>query len=1052
MSKRKNRFWRAVLRIPFWKMMSLYLLPGYVDGKRGMDEEGTGEGAGSLPGEDGACPREGWKPSAWQKCLEKASRVWNGILEGIWKMAAGKVYGEVIMQTRLAENRQRRKVAAMSSVSSKRLRFEEILYRISDEDLYKHGQKKQKRNRQEKLSLGMRIAYLCYYVALGFTFIRFVLLAITMDPAYTDGIFANPVYLCFSVSGPFVLWVLSIEWLKGKEVYKTPKVILFAVAVLHGILVLIMPLFRIGLVSAMSEIEASLNLDSRYLFPSQIKTMRYISVIPPLVIGGGLVYHSTSAMMNPLVRESLIAFKFTDMVDIRKNKKHLYDLDIAWDADSGRKRPIYEEDRYLSLSVVGNSGTGKTSMIFLPGIAQDLNTKILNDDERQRKLCEMVYNDQAILDIPDDAMEKKGPFVFRDSYVVPKKEFEDDYERILRDYKTCCIIVVAPDNDLTDNVARLAIARGIRPVYIDPTLMVDPVRYQEFKNYIRGFNPFYVPEYLRDYVKEKNTEDKKKLIWDEAKVITEIAKNVASNLETIDQRRSGAEGSRFFSGVNRNITVKLTCINILYYTHCENRQATWLDIQKSMYFGDGKDLEEKMEGLMEKFGTCKDRGKDNTRTADASVRTITGHGTNGRDTGCPLSETPWEPTFNYIFDEMINEERRAKVMEFSYGLRNIVDEFLQNPFVKDVYTSSNENIVDMSDAFETGGVILCNYGLRFGSDTAVSCGLAFQLMVNQALVNRTLPKNRSQNPTPVFEYIDELPQLLANGEWLQMLLSLGRKYGMCLSTTLQTLSQFEALPRTNYLQQLVVGVGNLIVFHRTSKQDQEVLSAISGLVTVEEETLSESRKSFAEDDTSNSYSRRTTVSRELKAEGGDLRIGKKGEAVLYSTTKGNVNVAKFIRCDYIKEVETQEVRRLNIDWLRVAKYKPKSEADNRYLEELRQDASRLSHEEILGLREAVLADTAYGEGEARKAGERSVTVFDKDTEEAEITVSPRGTAPEVIEEPAGDRSPDEEKRREVPEKLPAKGQEEPLQGQGMKKGIRDDPMDGGDVPESLDFD
>lgn len=69
--------------------------------------------------------------------------------------------------------------------------------------------------------------------------------------------------------------------------------------------------------------------------------------------------------------------------------------------------------------------------------------------------------------------------------------------------------------------------------------------------------------------------------------------------------------------------------------------------------------------------------------------------------------------------------------------------------LRDCFCTGSESI-HIGESFEDGDIIVVNYGLKLGTDTAIATGLAFQLMVNQAMLNRTLPKDRGQNPSPVF--------------------------------------------------------------------------------------------------------------------------------------------------------------------------------------------------------------------------------------------------------------------------------------------------------------
>ena len=101
----------------------------------------------------------------------------------------------------------------------------------------------------------------------------------------------------------------------------------------------------------------------------------------------------------------------------------------------------------------------------------DLEEKLRNDALRKQKLEELKRGGNTILPLPEE-------------------EIQDQYNRICDQYRTCCMIVVASDNQLCDAAARIAISHGVEPKIIDATLegdrsgermdQFDCLRYRDF--------------------------------------------------------------------------------------------------------------------------------------------------------------------------------------------------------------------------------------------------------------------------------------------------------------------------------------------------------------------------------------------------------------------------------------------------------------------------------------------------------------------------------------------------------------------------------------------
>ena len=761
-------------------------------------------------------------------------------------------------------------------------------------------------NKDETILTGLYVVFTGNLVLLT---ARVTLFLITFNAHY---IWDSAVYTIFFSIAPFLCWMKATNYEKFN--YKERKMRSLTVFLVNALLLAVTPFFLFGLYAICPYILRHIKISEVFSYGKAQWMCRFAIMLLPtffLALFGKILY---SIYTSDFCRDTLMAFKLSHILDQRKNKKWLYDLSIVNNLKTGKPIVIQESDRGTHFTVTGQTGTGKTATLIYPAIVSDMNQKIMNDDLREKALYEMVQEGKAILNLPEHAEGERIPF--RNRYVIPKPGYEKEYQEICEKFKTCCIIAVAPDNDLCDGVARLALARGLEPKFIDPTLESEPERMKEFGQYWYGLNPFAVP---RDLKKDINAE---------AKYIAETAKNVATTLEMINSRNG--QGDPFFASVNRNVTSVVTSVCILYCTHYLNRDATWADVQRAI--ADFKELEPMLFALEHLFGNTVGKGRGQTRGTKDENGILCG--TPGSESGVPLQHTPWEATFNYVRDELISESG-SKVRDYAYGLRNMINEFLANPYVKRLFSAPEEKCVHIGDSFEDGDIIVVNYGLKLGTDTAIATGLAFQLMVNQAMLNRVLPKNRGQNPSPVFEYVDEMPVILS-ADWLEPALALGRKYGLVMFTAMQTLAQLNKNDTTKYLKSLLLGVGTIICFGRASTEEMKEISDLSGTEKIEVVQKSKSSSSIIEENPNSSTSERTSMDRQAIIEASDVRNRDFTEVTILTLLDHRVLNAQLGKTHFLKKSDWEKKPRRKINWDKVGKDIPLTKDDKAYIDQLKE--------------------------------------------------------------------------------------------------------------------
>ena len=145
----------------------------------------------------------------------------------------------------------------------------------------------------------------------------------------------------------------------------------------------------------------------------------------------------------------------------------------------------------------------------------------------------------------------------------------------------------------------------------------------------------------------------------------------------------------------------------------------------------------------------------------------------------------WQQVYTTINNDLLGENK-ANMYDRCNGLRNLINNFLNDPLVRDVFEA--EETVDIDKALEYGEVIILNYALERGDSVATGFGLFFLLSYETTVLRRPGSENdRIKN----FIYIDELPVLLHPK--LQSFFMLFRQYRVAVICAIQTLDQVKKI-------------------------------------------------------------------------------------------------------------------------------------------------------------------------------------------------------------------------------------------------------------------
>lgn len=160
---------------------------------------------------------------------------------------------------------------------------------------------------------------------------------------------------------------------------------------------------------------------------------------------------------------------------------------LCQDKETSKMITIPESSRYQSMFVCGASGTGKSSLIYEPLIARDLERKFFFREVSKEMGFTALKTGIAVLDAPYD--NDYLNYNFNLNMLTPTSGNEDVYKGYMKKmildssteitYKNCGVTVLSPDREISDNMISICKNFGLSYNIIDPS----------DKNSI-GLNPF----------------------------------------------------------------------------------------------------------------------------------------------------------------------------------------------------------------------------------------------------------------------------------------------------------------------------------------------------------------------------------------------------------------------------------------------------------------------------------------------------------------------------------------------------------------------------------
>lgn len=182
---------------------------------------------------------------------------------------------------------------------------------------------------------------------------------------------------------------------------------------------------------------------------------------------------------SKLLRDSILDYNGLNLSPGPKDTgPYTCEVQLCVDKHTGKKVMISESKRFESMLVVGASGMGKTSMIFEPMIARDLEKKFFFREVSKEMGFTALKTNLAVLDAPynNDYLNKNfnlsmiepvdGKFNLYKAYMKKLLLDSSDYKNLI--YKNIGITYMSPDYETTSHMIDVAKNLNIEYNLIDP--------------------------------------------------------------------------------------------------------------------------------------------------------------------------------------------------------------------------------------------------------------------------------------------------------------------------------------------------------------------------------------------------------------------------------------------------------------------------------------------------------------------------------------------------------------------------------------------------------
>ena len=433
---------------------------------------------------------------------------------------------------------------------------------------------------------------------------------------------------------------------------------------------------------------------------------------------------------------------------------------IAKDRETGKVVKTPEARRFESTLVVGVSGSGKTSMVFEPMIARDMEKKYFFKETSKELGYTALKTHIATLNTPYSNDYINENFSLNMLTPVPSKEkvFKAYFSKLIYNYdgpntvyKNLGITYMAPDYESVAHMRDVASNFGIKYHIIDPN-----------DSSSIGLNPFTYEDPIKTSI-----------------AISSIIKRMYASEDREDM-------SNHDEAFMENVVTQAI----------ENLVLMLKEMYPILHNGDTPNLEDLLE-LLNDFDLIEDMAEQMRANPELAQK-------------YKIQLGYFKKTF---YKTAQGREETARYLQASAAQ---IENMLRYPGVKNILCNRVNNL-NYDKALANGDVTLvCTRRGDLGASIHKAFGLFFILLMQQSVLSR--PGNEKTR-IPHFLYIDEFPPFVCKAT--EDIFTLYRKYRVGTIISAQNLSQFGVKNDYNFRQTLLANCTTKIVFGNNTPEDNE---------------------------------------------------------------------------------------------------------------------------------------------------------------------------------------------------------------------------------------
>lgn len=460
------------------------------------------------------------------------------------------------------------------------------------------------------------------------------------------------------------------------------------------------------------------------------------------------------------IRESIWDYGGIDLSDKSIGMgPYTCEMFICKDRETGKGIKTPESRRFEATLVVGVSGSGKTSMVFEPMIARDIEKKHFFKETSKELAYTALKTHIATLNSPYSNEYINENFSLNMISPVPSKEkvYKTYFSKLIYNYdgdntvyKNLGITYIAPDYESISHIKDVASNFGVKYHIIDPN-----------DNNSIGLNPFTYEDPIKTSI-----------------AISSILKRLYASQEAHTESHDEAYMQNIVTQAIENLVLLLK------------------ETYPRLHDGLLPNLEDLLD-LLSNFDLIEEMAEQMKNIPDLAEK--------------------YKIQLNYFKKTFYkNANNRDETEKFLQASAAQLENLLRYPGVRNILCNRTNNL-NYDSALANGDVTLvCTRRGDLGASIQKAFGLFFILLMQQSVLSR--PGNEKTR-IPHFLYIDEFPPFVCKAT--EDIFTLYRKYRVGTIISSQNLSQFGTKGGDNYRQTILANCTTKIVFGNNTPEDNE---------------------------------------------------------------------------------------------------------------------------------------------------------------------------------------------------------------------------------------